>query len=110
MPKLRESKRSSANFVRISQCFRKNSIGIIQIDYHFFEAFHHFKNTAAKFFQIKMDRNSFYLLLALISSIWARPQAGDVPNECSRFFKESAFDFSKLGFDQRTIEEKLVYK
>ena len=58
MPKLRESKRSSANFVRISQCFRKNSIRIVQIDYHFFEAFHHFKNTAAEIFQIKMDEEN----------------------------------------------------
>ena len=61
-------------------------------------------------FQIEMDNKSILLLFAFISLIWARPQAGDVPNECSRFFKESAFDFSKLGFDQRTIEEKLVYK
>ena len=61
-------------------------------------------------FQIEMDNKSILLLFALISLIRARPQAGDVPNECSRFFKESAFDFSKLGFDQRTIEEKLVYK
>merc|ERR1712117_162960 len=59
--------------------------------------------------KIEMDNKSILLLFALISLIRARPQAGDVPNECSRFFKESAFDFSKLGFDQRTIEEKLVY-
>ena len=31
------------------------SIRIVQIDYHFFEAFHHFKNTAAEIFPIKMD-------------------------------------------------------
>ena len=52
MPKLRESKRSSANFVSVLENY---SIRIVQIDYHFFEAFHHFKNTAAEIFQIKMD-------------------------------------------------------
>ena len=57
-----------------------------------------------------MDKKSILLLSVLISSIWARPQAVDVSNQCSRFSKESAFDFSKLGFDQKTIEEKLVYE
>ena len=34
----------------------------------------------------------------------------DTPDECSKFFRESAFDFIQFGYNKTTIEEKLIYE
>ncbi len=34
----------------------------------------------------------------------------DAPDECSKFFRESAFDFIQFGYNKTTIEEKLIYE
>ena len=33
----------------------------------------------------------------------------DTPDECSKFFRESASDFTQFGYNKTTIEEKLIY-
>merc|ERR1712083_530777 len=57
----------------------------------------------------KMDKRSALLLFTLVNSLWARPQFDNEPAGCSRFYKDSTFDFGQLGLDERTVQEKLVY-
>ena len=54
------------------------------------------------------------LLFVLIDLILARPQYDDdyydATDECSKFSRESAFDFVQFGYNKTTIEGKLIYE
>ena len=54
------------------------------------------------------------ILLFVLDLILARPQYDDdyydAADECSKFSRESAFDFVQFGYNKTTIEGKLIYE